>query len=163
MALPAALSHVVEWWSGVYGDHRAVSVLIRYLHLAGIVVGGGAALTADRRALGAWRSGRRRDEAIADARRTHRVVVPSLAVVAMTGALMAAADLATFTASRVYWLKMILVALLVVNGGLLVRFESSAGQSENTGAWRGLGTVSAMSLVLWLAVLLVGVWLTVAA
>ena len=62
MALPAFLASTIESWSGFYDSHRMVSVTVHYLHLAGLVVGGGTALAADRQILkavrsGLWRSG----------------------------------------------------------------------------------------------------------
>ena len=79
-----------------------------------------------------------------------------------TGALMTAADTATFFASRLYWSKLGLVALLLANGlGLLA--AERALEHGRARSWRGLGIVSGASLALWLAILLAGVWLTVAA
>ena len=59
-----------------------VSVTIHYLHLAGLVVGGGTALAADRQILKAARSGpTERSATVAALHASHRVVVPALAVV----------------------------------------------------------------------------------
>jgi uncharacterized membrane protein len=163
MAVPALLASVVESWSDFYGHHQLVSVTVRYLHLAGILVGGGAALVADRRTLGAGRA----DEAERARRRVdlagaHRVVVPALAVVAATGLLMVASDTDTFLHSRLYWSKMGLVGLLLLNGvGLLAAERAIAG--ERPKRWLWLGLTSAASLVLWLTILFFGVWLTAAA
>ena len=43
MAPPAFASAALTWWSAMYTDHQAVSVTVRFLHLAGILVGGGTA------------------------------------------------------------------------------------------------------------------------
>ena len=51
MAFPSFLVPVADSWAAFYGDHRMVSVTVRFLHLAAIVVGGGSALAADRRTL----------------------------------------------------------------------------------------------------------------
>jgi hypothetical protein len=163
MTLPAALARTIEWWNGYHGAHQLVSVGIRYLHLAGLVVGGGTALAVDRQALGAVRGTTSdRQAALSALQRSHRVVVPSLVVVAATGALMTAADLSTFLASRLYWIKMGLVLLLVVNGALLVAAESAASRGRPSG-WTRLGVASALSVILWLVILFAGAWLTVAA
>ena len=53
MAPPAFASAALTWWSAMYSDHQAVSVIVRFLHLAGILVGGGTALVADRHLLAA--------------------------------------------------------------------------------------------------------------
>jgi uncharacterized membrane protein len=163
MALPAALASAVESWAAFYGDHQMVSVTVRYLHLAGLLVGGGTALAADRQILRAARSGSEaRSGVVAALDASHRVVVPSLAVVVATGLLMAASDTDTFLNSRLYWSKMGLVGLLLLNGvGLLAAERAVAG--ERPKAWRWLGLVSAASLLLWLIILFFGVWLTAAA
>ncbi len=43
-----AVSSVVSWWASAYSDHRAISVAIRFLHIAGLVVAGGTAIATDR-------------------------------------------------------------------------------------------------------------------
>jgi hypothetical protein len=163
MALPALLSSAVDSWADFYGHHQLVSVSIRYLHLAGLVVGGGTALAIDRRVLGAARSvPGARPGIVAALDASHRVVVPALAVVVTTGLLMTASDTATFFGSRLYWSKMGLVGLLLLNGlGLLAAERAIAG--ERPKGWLWLGVTSAASLALWLTILFFGVWLTAAA
>lgn len=163
MAIPGFLAPAFEWWSALYGDHLAVSVSIRFLHLAGIVVGGGRALASDRRTLRVLGAGADPRRAIAaDLGAAHRTVVPALAVVAATGLLLAAADVETYLASRLYWTKMGLVALLLLNGiGLMGAERGLAAGRPSARAW--LGATSVASLLLWLAILFAGVSLTVAA
>lgn len=163
MGLPAFLASPVEAWAAFYGDHQMVSVVVRYLHLAGVVVGGGTALVTDRRTLRALRLGAaERGAALAALATAHRVVVPALAVVVATGALMAASDTGTFLGSPLYWSKMGLVTLLLLNGLGLRAAERAAGAGRPKG-WAALGLASAASLLLWLGTLFAGVWLTVAA
>lgn len=163
MALPSFLASTIESWAAFYDNHQMASVTVRYLHLAGLLVGGGTALAADRQLLKAIRSGpTERAATLATVHASHRVVVPALAVVVATGALMAASDTATFLASRLFWSKMGLVGLLLLNGAGLVAAERAASR-ERPRAWSWLGLASAASLVLWLVILFVGVWLTVAA
>ena len=163
MHAPAFLASAVASWAAFYDGHHAVSVTVRYLHLVGLEVGGGTALAADRQILKASRSGPEQRSAVVTAlHASHRVVVPALVVVATTGFLMTLADTDTFFASRLYWSKLGLVTLLFVNGAGLVAAERALS-SGRTQSWLGLGVASAASLVLWLAILLAGVWLTVAA
>jgi len=163
MALPTFLASTVESWAAFYDAHRLVSVAVRYLHLAGLLVGGGAALATDRHVLRAARSGEsERVASLAALGASHRVVVPALAVVALTGLLMTASDMPTFLGSRVYWSKMGLVTLLVLNGIGLLAAERAASRGRAHG-WRWLGVVSGASLCLWLVILFMGVWLTAAA
>lgn len=161
MALPEALTHAAASWAGIYADHRSVSVAVRALHLGALLVGGGTALAADRRLLAARRLAEAQREALLqEVAASHRVVVPALALVATTGLLMTAADASTFLASPLYWSKMGLVALLLVNGGVLVFAETRARAG---GGWNVLRAVSAASIALWLTILYFGVWLTAAA
>jgi uncharacterized membrane protein len=163
MALPAFLTSPIDSWAALYDAHRMLSVTVRYLHLAGLVVGGGTALVADRRILRAVGSPpAERPATIAAIRASHRVVVSALAVVVVTGVLMAASDVSTFLGSRLFWFKMGLVALLLLNGGGLLLAERAASRGRGHG-WPSLVFTSAASLALWLAILFMGVWLTAAA
>jgi hypothetical protein len=163
MALPAFFASTIGTWAAFYDAHRMVSVTVRYLHLAGLVVGGGTALAVDRRILRAAGSGpTERPATVAAVRASHRVVVPALALVAATGALMLASDVATFVGSRLFWTKMGLVALLLLNGAGLLAAERAASR-ERAHGWSALVLTSAASLALWLVILFMGVWLTAAA
>ncbi len=163
MDLPEIVTHALDGWAAYYDRHRIVSVGVRWVHLAGLLVGGGTALAADRRILSALRSARTvRDSALAELDGAHRVVVPALAFVVLTGLLMTASDRATFLGSRLYWSKLGLITLLLLNGTGLLAAERAARQGRGA-AWAWLGVTSAASFVLWLVVLFFGVWLTAAA
>jgi hypothetical protein len=164
MAIPAAITSLVQSWSDYYGSHQVLSVTVRFLHLTGLVVGGGTALAADRQILGALRSdAAQRVATLASLGSAHRVVVPALGLVVLTGSLLTAADAATFFASPLYWWKMALVALLLVNGGVLVAAEARAERHAGAKGWGWVALASGVSLVLWIVILFVGVRLTVAA
>jgi hypothetical protein len=83
----------------------------------------------------------------------------------VTGALLAATDLKAFASSPAFWIKLLLVALLLMNGGLLNRLETRlrATSEDPDGAalsevlWRRLRTVAACSIALWTATLISGV------
>ena len=164
MTPPTSLASAVGSWAAFYDAHHVVSVTVRYLHLAGLMVGGGTALATDRRLLKAARAGgTERATTLAALAASHRVVVPALAIVAATGALMATADTATFFASRLFWGKLGLVTLLLLNGLGLLAAEAAASRGDGTRGWGRLRAGAAASLVLWLLILYAGVWLTVAA
>ncbi len=163
MALPTFLASTIDSWAAFYDAHRMVSVTVRYFHLAGLVVGAGTALAVDRRILKAALSGpTERPPTVAAVGASHRVVVPALALVVATGALMVASDIATFLGSRLFWSKMGFVALLLLNGAGLLAAERAAERERGHG-WSWLVLTAAASLVLWLAILFMGVWLTAAA
>ena len=155
-----AVSNVVSWWASAYSDHRAISVAIRFLHIAGLVVAGGTAIVTDRTILLAAADATRRQAALVTLSRSHYTVVPALALIVATGVLMTAADTATFFASPVYWTKQAFVVLLFANGDGLVVAERLAKQGK---PWKRLAIGSAASLFFWFVLLLLGTWLTVAA
>jgi len=163
MAVPAALQAFTSSWSSYYGDHQLVSVLVRYVHLASTVVGGGAAIAVDRLVLRAMRQGEEARRALlAQLRGSHVVIVPALVLVTLSGVLMAAADLDTFLESRLFFVKLAFVALLLINGACLVAAERAAVRGGGRG-WGRLAGFSAASLILWLVTVGIGTWLTVGA
>ena len=155
-----AVSNVVSWWASAYSDHRAISVAIRFLHIAVLVVAGGTAIATDRTILLAAADATRRPAALITLSRSHYTVVPALALIVATGVLMTAADTATFFASPVYWTKQAFVVLLFANGYGLVVAERLSKQGK---PWKRLAIGSAASLFFWFVLLLLGTWLTVAA
>jgi uncharacterized membrane protein len=156
---------VTTWWSAYYSDHQMVSLLIRYLHLAALMVGGGTALAIDRVVLGTarTRTDDRRRAAFVAMTGSHRVVVPALVIVTTSGILMAAADWDTFVSSRLFWIKMTTVGLLVLNGIVLVAAERAYAKDTDVSMWRRVVLASGASCLLWLLILWIGEWLTVAA
>ena len=160
--MTAFLSGVVGWWADYYGNHQLVSVGVRFLHVSGLVVGGGTAVRTDWHLFTARRRTDARPEALARLAGSHRAVVPSLALVVASGVLMAAGDLDTFLASRLFWTKMSLFALLLGNGLFLVAAERAVRHPAAPAWWR-LGLASSISLSLWFVLLFLGTWLTVGA
>lgn len=165
MGFATSMGSMTNWWSAFYSDHQMVSMLIRYVHLAALMVGGGTALAIDRVVLGTarTRTDDRRRAAWQALQGSHRVVVPSLIVVTLTGVLMTAADWATFEVSWLFWSKMIGFGLLVANGAALVAAERRYSLSTDVNMWRRVVIASGASVLLWMVILLIGEWLTVAA
>ena len=156
---------MTTWWPVYYSDHQMVSLVIRYIHLAALMVGGGTALAIDRVVLGSarTRTDDRRRAAFTAMKGSHRVVVPSLAVVTASGILMAAADWTTFVESRLFWIKMVSFLFLVINGAALVAAERAYAKSTDLLMWRRVVLASGLSCALWQLILWIGEWLTVAA
>jgi hypothetical protein len=161
--MPVWIRSVAESWGSFYGNHTVVSVTVLFFHLAGLLVGGGSALAADRAVIAAVRDRSQRTACLASLARVHWTVVPALAIMAATGALMALADLDAFVASGVFYLKLIFVAALVVNGLLLVWAERAARDVGGDAVWTQLRAAAVASSALWIGTVLVGVWLTKAA
>lgn len=156
---------MMDWWAVYYSDHQMVSLAIRYAHLAALMVGGGTALAIDRAVLVAarTRAEEQRRAAFVAMQGSHRVVVPALVVVTASGALMAAADWTTFVESGLFWIKMLTFGLLLINGAVLVAVERAYAKAPELSKWRRVVLASGLSCALWLVILWIGEWLTVAA
>jgi uncharacterized membrane protein len=153
----AFLSTIAAGWGSIYANHAALRTAVTFAHVASLIVGGGAAIAADRAMLVALRPDETSRNASLEALHgTHRIVVVSLVLVAISGVLMFTADVDSLLFSRVFWVKMGLVALLVVNGGVLWAAEESARRRDDS-AWRTLRVTALASVALWLLATLAGV------
>jgi len=79
---------------------------------------------------------------------THRVVLAGLTAVMVSGVLLFAADVDTYAPSRLFWIKMGMVATLMVNGAILVRV-GGGGPAPNGRTRRTIRWTAAVSLALW--------------
>ncbi|MGV3709620.1 MAG: hypothetical protein ACO1Q7_12335 [Gemmatimonas sp.] len=160
-------------FADIYADSKPLMVAVTALHLGGLLAGGGLAIGTDRTIL------RTSPANPIDARRTieetgatHRYVVPALAAIVLSGLAFLAADIRTFIASPVYWIKMACVAALLLNGLRMVRTEralqsafdpapaattADAANAVSPLLWKRLRASARTSLVLWFVILLLGV------
>lgn len=151
-----ALREFADSWASIYANSPAIRSALSFAHIGGLVSGGGAAIAADRAVLRAVKRGPRAIAAMgADLVGTHGVVIVSLAVVTASGLLLALADIDTYLAARMFWVKMALVVALLVNGVLLARAGQDAGRASAGGVGL-LRATAAASLVLWFATTLLG-------
>jgi len=158
MTIPASIVTLVQPWATLYGNSQPVSVGVVFLHLAGVMIGGGRAMAADADVLGAIVPDR---AVVARLGSAHRIVIPALVITALTGALMAAADLETFAESTPFALKLTSVGLLGMNGLLLWVSERRLARQDGRG-WGLARFAAGASLTMWLLTLLAGCWLQVA-
>ncbi len=143
------MGHLIASWESIYANSALLRTLIAFVHIGGLVIGGGAAIVADRAALAITRrSDAERLGVLAGIRATHRVVIAGLAAVVVSGTLLLAADSDALLHSWVFWLKMGLLALLLGNGVLVTRAERSASAGAARG-WTMIARTAAASLVLW--------------
>jgi hypothetical protein len=144
-------------WGSFYANHAAVRTLVTFAHIGGLVAAGGAAMTTDRNLLF---SSRRSDDGgraqLAATRSTHGFVLWGLVLVTVSGLLLFAADVDTYWVSRVFWMKIALIALLIANGVALMWSERRATAGV-TSAWRPLRWTAAASIALWMLTTLAGV------
>src|SRR5882724_12011712 len=136
------VSHLLALWAHFYGQTTAVRATVTYVHLGGILLGGGLAIAADFAAL------RLSPETVPDWTReldrlaaVHRWVVGGLAL--------------TFATSIVFWTKMGLVALLLGNGYARLRCEIALRRG-GVARWGWFRRASIASLALWFLIVLFG-------
>jgi hypothetical protein len=157
--LESALKPWAEW----YSHTKPAQVAVEFLHVGGLLVGGGFALASDRAVLRALPSDLdQRRHVLRELSTIHRAVVVALAVSAISGVLLLASDVGTFLVSPVYWTKMTLVLLLLANGYLVIRAEQrlNADPSPGNGAWSRLKLGAIASIALWLSTTLAGIILS---
>jgi len=122
-----------------------------------LIAGGGLAVATDRIMLtGVVDDGSSRRSLLDRLQSTHRPVIGSLVLIAISGFLLFASDFETFLYSRFFWSKMGLVALLVINGRVLWGAERRALSGDHR-AWRTLRLSAIASLALWFLTTLGGV------
>jgi hypothetical protein len=143
------LTQLVESWGSLYANHAALRTAIEFSHIGGLAAGGGCAVVMDLATVTAAReSVALRPALLQILKRTHRIIVLGLVALTISGVLLFAADVDTFLYSRVFWLKMGLMALLLANGALLAAVERQAIRGDAR-AWARLHYAATASLALW--------------
>ena len=135
---------------------RCCGPTITFVHVGGLMAGGGCAITADLATIEAVREGPiGRTTQLHVLKRTHTIVVSGLVALVVSGLLLFAADAATFLHSKVFWLKMALMVTLMFNGMMMLVGERRV-QRGDARAWMRLHNSAALSLALWFVTTLVG-------
>lgn len=157
-----ALVEFAQPWAKFYAKSHVAQSALLFAHLGGMLWGGGLALAADR---SVWKlrnaSVDDRTRLLAEIGRVHVPCVVGIAIAALSGVLLFAADLETFATSPWYWGKMAAFALLLINGRWLQVQEQrlQAAPSAIAQRWSLLTVASRASMTLWFAVALGGVLL----
>lgn len=158
------LEHALAPWQSAYSNSKVISTGVTAVHLVALLFGGGLAVAADRGTLRALRSGAaERARQLGELHATHRPVLIALWCLFVSGVLQAAADVKTFATSPAFYVKLGLVALLVVNGGVLTLTEMALGragasaETEQVPLWSRLKVSTYCSVALWTATLIAGV------
>jgi uncharacterized membrane protein len=151
------VAQLLESWSSIYSNHAALRTAVEFTHIGGLVAGGGGAITADLATITAARQHESpvRASQLEVLKRTHRIVLGGLVALFASGLLLFAADLETYLYSRIFWIKMGLIVLLLVNGSVLLRMERRAARGE-PGAWARLHVAAMISLAVWAVTTLAG-------
>jgi uncharacterized membrane protein len=156
--LAMTLGGLIEGWGQLYRNHATIETGVAFVHIGGLVGAGGLAISSDRAILRSSREDAAgRQLRLKDLAATHRPVLIGLSLVFASGLLFFLADLDTFLTSWVFWLKMGLVAALMVNGRLLLSAERAVERDPTSEpGWQGLRRRAATSLLLWLVITLAG-------
>jgi hypothetical protein len=150
------VGHLIQSWVSLYANHAALRTVVEFIHIGGLVAGGGCAITVDLATITADReSAAARATQLEVLLRTHRVVVLGLIGLTFSGLLLFGADVDTFLHSRIFWLKMGLMATLVLNGVLLLHGQRRVQRGDANG-WTRLHRTAVASLVLWFLTTLAG-------
>ena len=151
------MTALFQSWGSFYANHAVVRTLVAFVHVGALIAGGGLAVAADRAMLTTvvdddWS----RRALLETLQGTHRLVIASLAFITLSGLLLFASDFETFLYSRFFWIKMALVALLIINGLALWRAERRALGGDHS-AWGMLRFTAIASVTLWFLTTLGGV------
>lgn len=160
-----ALVHFFAPWQSAYNNSPIIDTGVTSVHLVALLFGGGLAVAADRATLRSLRAtAEDRARQLSEIHRIHRPVLVALVFLFVSGVLLAAADVKTFATSPLFWVKLALVALLLVNGAVLTATESALRRTAPVGEearshrlWRRLRMSAWCSIGLWTATLVAGV------
>ena len=157
----------VQPLADVYSSSKAMSATTTAFHIGGLLGGGGLAIATDRAVLRVPKDdGAAQRSVLTDLSGTHTLVILALLAIVVSGLVFLAADIKTFAVSKVYWVKMALFAVLLLNGIRLSRIETRlkkaaamAGDSAPlpAGDWSALRTSATTSLLFWFTIMVLGV------
>ena len=156
-----------EPWRRLYAQSPLLSTLILFGHLGGLLAAGGLTVAADRATLrldlGSDADRRRH---LADLERLRAPVWIAFGIALLSGALLFFADVEGFAASRIFWTKMLLVALLITNALITARLDATLRRDGAIGSrftseararqWRRRRAGALASAMLWFGLVLVG-------
>ncbi len=156
------LADLLKPWNDAFSHSTAISTTVTTVHIIALLYAGGLAIAADRttlRALNATTDARARQ--LEELAAVHRPVLIALTLLFASGVLLFTSDIETFAVSPVFWVKMSLLVLLLINGAVLQRTESQlrGGTAPDAASplWRRLRTSSYASLALWTTIAIAGV------
>jgi uncharacterized membrane protein len=160
IAPPSSLVDLLKPWNEFYSHSKTAETVVQFLHIGGLLLAGGLAIAADRGTVRALRiAASDRSHYTRELSSVHRWVLTGLVVVLLSGLALLASDIETFWGSAVFWIKMSLVLILLINGWMMTRAESALQRdaSESSPAWRSLHRTAVSSLTLWFVITALGI------
>jgi hypothetical protein len=164
--LVTTAAHMLAPWQAAYSDSTLISTSVTTVHVVALVFGAGLAIAADRATLRhAKGDDSERLRLLGEIHSTHRPVLIALALMFASGAALAAADIKTFAGAPVFWIKLGLVTLLLMNGVVLERTEASLkkgnsleilSEDRSRKMWKRLRRSAVLSIALWTATIVAG-------
>ncbi len=146
----------LETWASFFANHPAVRTTIGFAHVGGLLAGGGCSIFADRTIIKtSFLELADRTPSLQGLKGIHRIVVAGLMAIITSGLLLFASDPDTYLHSRLFWTKMGLTVLLILNGALLIRAERSVARGSAR-SWSRLLVTSVASVFLWFLTTLAG-------
>ncbi|MFN8669116.1 MAG: hypothetical protein U0164_18175 [Gemmatimonadaceae bacterium] len=150
-------------WKDTYDNSTLLATSVIALHLTALLVGGGLAIAADRATLRVPDvAADERQRQVSELGAVHRPVLAALTILFVTGIALTLADLETYIASPVYWVKFAFIVFLLVNGMVMTRTERAlGGQGQLPGPvaqtlWRRMRWSAWASIALWVTTLVLG-------
>ena len=163
MSALSSAAALLKPWKDAFSNSTAVSTTVITVHIIALLFAGGLAIAADRTTLRALRSSAEARRAhLEELAAVHRPVLSFLAVLFASGLLLLTSDIETFATAPLFWVKMSLLALLLINGAVLQRAEARLRRDGNASeatspGWRRLRTSTYVSLTLWTATAIAGI------
>lgn len=160
IAPPTALVDLFQPWSDFYSHSKLAETVVVSIHVCGLLLGGGIAVASDRLTLRALKTAvDERARFRRELASVHRWVITGLALIIVSGLALATSDFETFWGSPIYWVKMALFVVLLVNGLLMTRAESALERDsgESAAGWRTLHRTAVASLGLWFVITALGI------
>jgi uncharacterized membrane protein len=169
-----SIDQIAAWcapWNDLFSHSKLVSGGVLGIHIFALFIGGGLAVAADRMTLRvATGDATARASQLREVRDVHGIVLINVVLLFVTGILLGAADVETFLPSVIFWIKVVLAVLLVINGALLTRTERSLASHtaadrspDDENGWGRVRLLSFSSVFLWIATAVVGIVLSNAA
>lgn len=167
-----SISRIAQWcepWNHLFAHSKMVSGTVTGAHIIALLFAGGFAIASDRLTLRAHgRDRATRMNQLREVADVHAAVLSGLVVLVVSGVLLAAADVETFLPSRYFWVKLSLLALLLVNGvfltsterALRARASSDDATANEAALWSRVRTQAMASATLWTATAVVGIVLS---